>query len=173
MNIFTKSVRQRPFCLMILLLNEILSCCSGAVSPALPPENYNGPRAEQPLLQSGDFWIYETGNGTRAKSTKLQANLAFPLWIGKTWSYETEVRKSNLPPAATPSPGRGRVDCLVKSIDELTVHAGKFSAFRCECLCELLTGVGQYLPGCGAWTIWYSPDAKNVVQTKTASTSSS
>jgi hypothetical protein len=160
-------------CLVILLLHEFLTSCSPAVPRALPPEDYNGPRAEQPIFQQGDFWIYEAGNAARTKTTGLYPNLDFPLWIGKTWNYETEVRRAYLPPSSMGSPLRGQVDCAVKAVDKLTVKAGTFEAFRCECDCELLIGEGQYQSGCGTWTMWYAPDVKNVIQTQTASTSSS
>ena len=173
MKISLKITPQSAFCLLVLLLNEFLTSCTPPVFRALPPENYKGPVAEQPLLQQGDYWIYETGSATRAKSTRLYSNLAFPLWIGKTWSYETEARRANLPPISTSSPLRGQVDCSVKAFDKMTVKAGTFGAFRCECNCELLSRVGIYSSGCGAFTIWYAQDVKNVIQTKTASTSTS
>jgi hypothetical protein len=168
-----KIIHQSGLCLLILLLNESLTSCTPANHRALPPESYNGPTAEQPLFQKGDFWIYEAGNAARSKSTGLYPNLNFPLWIGKTWSYETEVRRAYLPPSSMGSPLRGQVDCAVKAVEKLTVRAGTFEAFRCECDCELLIGEGQYQSGCGTWTMWYAPDVKNVIQTKTASTSSS
>jgi hypothetical protein len=168
-----KIIHQSGLCLLIFLLNESLISCTPASPRALPPESYSGPMAEQPLFQKGDFWIYEAGNAVRTKSTGLYPNLNFPLWIGKTWSYETEVRRAYLPPSSMGSPLRGQVDCVVKAFDKLTVRAGTFEAFRCECDCELLIGEGQYQSGCGTWTIWYAPDVKNVIQTETANTSSS
>jgi len=173
MKISLKITHQSVFCLVVLLLNEFLTSCTPPVSRALPPESYKGPVAEQPVLQQGDYWIYEMGNVTRAKSTRLQPNLDFPLWIGKTWSYETEVRRVNSPPTSKASPLRGQIDCSVKAFDKMTVKAGTFGAFRCECDCELLSGVGIYQSGCGAFTIWYAQDVKNVIQTKTPSTSTS
>jgi len=173
MKISLKITHQSVFCLVVLLLNEFLTSCTPPVSRALLPENYKGPVAEQPVLQQGDYWIYEMGNVTRAKSTRLQPNLDFPLWIGKTWSYETEVRRVNSPPTSKASPLRGQIDCSVKAFDKMTVTAGTFGAFRCECDCELLSGVGIYQSGCGAFTIWYAQDVKNVIQTKTPSTSTS
>jgi hypothetical protein len=165
--------RQSAFYLLTLIFNQFLTSCTPAVSQALPPENYEEPVAEEPVLQPGDYWIYEMGNATRAKSTRLHPNLAFPLWVGKTWSYETEVQRAYLPPTSGGSTLRGQVDCAVKAVDNLTVKAGTFVAFRCECSCELLIGEGIYQSGCGAFTIWYAQDVKNVIQTKTASTSSS
>jgi hypothetical protein len=173
MKMSLKISHKSGFCLLILLLNEILTSCTPAVYRRLPPESYKGPMAEQPVLRQGDYWIYEAGNATRAKSTGLDSNLDFPLWIGKTWSYETEVRRANSPPTSKGSALRGQVDCAVKAFDKMTVKAGTFTAFRCECDCELLIGEGVYQSGCGVWTIWYAPDVKNVIQTRTASTSTS
>ena len=173
MKISLKIIHQSSFCLLVLLLNEFLTSCTPPVSRALPPENYKGPVAKQPVLQQGDYWIYEMGNETRAKSTRLYPNLAFPFWIGKTWSYETETRKFNSPPTSKASSARGQIDCSVKAFDKMTVKAGTFDAVRCECNCELLLGEGMYQSGCGAFTIWYAQDVKNVIQTKTPSTSTS
>ena len=147
-------------CMLILFLNEILTSCAPAVPRTFPPEDYDGPIAEQPVLQQGDFWIYEAGNAARVESTGLYPNLASPLWVGRTWSYETEVRRAHLPSASTGSPMRGQVDCAVKGFDKLTVKAGNFAAFRCECDCELIIGEGQYQSGCGTWTMWYAPEGK-------------
>ena len=124
MKISLEISHQSGFCLLLFLFNQFLASCTPSLSRALPPENYKGPVAEQPVLQQGDYWIYETGNATRAKSTRLYSNLNFPLWVGKTWSYETEVRRAHLPPTSTGSPLRGQVDCAVKAVDKLTVKAG-------------------------------------------------
>ena len=51
--------------------------------------------------------------------------------------------------------------------------AGSFGAFQCECQCHLVGGEAFYQEGCGVWTIWYVPEVKNVVKTKTQSTASS
>jgi len=42
-----------------------------------------------------------------------------------------------------------------------------FGAFQCECQCHLVGGEAFYQEGCGVWTIWYVPEVKNVVKTKT------
>ena len=90
MKISLETSHQTRLYLQILLVTAILTSCTPANHRVLPPESYNGPTAEQPLFQKGDFWIYEAGNAARTKSTGLYPNLNFPLWIGKTWSYETE-----------------------------------------------------------------------------------
>ena len=121
--------------------------------PERPRENYKGPIAERPMVQRGDYWVYERGNLTKAKSTVLPPNIGFPLWIGKTWNYESEARTSNQPPTATASPMRAQIDCSVTRFDQVAVKAGTFGAFQCECQCQLLTGVGFYQDGCGSVTV--------------------
>ena len=36
-----------------------------------PPENYKGPIAERPMIQRGDYWIYQRADLTRIKSARL------------------------------------------------------------------------------------------------------
>jgi len=159
--------------LAILFLTAAVAGCAPAAHSVFPPDNYQGPRAEQPVLQPGDFWVYESGNATRQKATGLYPNLEFPLWVGKSWSYESEARRANLPPSSTASPLRARVDCYVARFDQVSVRAGSFGAFECDCQCHLLTGIGQYEDGCGDWTLWYAPDVKNVILRKTDNTATS
>ena len=60
MKISLKTAHRFGFYFLILVLNEFLTSCTPAVSRAIAPENYNGPMAEQPVFQQGDYWIYET-----------------------------------------------------------------------------------------------------------------
>ena len=55
-----------------------------------PPGLYKGPIAEQPVLQQGDYWIYQTVSLARGKTATLAANIGFPLWLGKVWTYDGE-----------------------------------------------------------------------------------
>jgi hypothetical protein len=59
MKISLKITQQSAFCLLVLLLNEFLTSCTPPIYRALPPENYKGPMAKQPVLQQGDYWIQE------------------------------------------------------------------------------------------------------------------
>jgi hypothetical protein len=93
-----------------------------------PPENYKGPISEQPVIQQGDYWIYERGDLTRAKSTGLISNLHFPLWIGKTWRYNSGAHRPNQPPTSTTSPIPAWVECYVIAFRNVTVPAGTFGA---------------------------------------------
>jgi hypothetical protein len=164
---------QPRFSLAALSAGAFIVSCAPAARLVLPPDNYRGPRAEQPVLQAGDYWVFEAGDATRQKAIGLYPNLEFPLWVGKTWSYESEARRANLPPNSTASPLRTRIDCYVDRFDQVVVRAGFFSAFQCDCQCHLLTGIGQYEDGCGDWTLWYAPDVKNIIKRKTDSTATS
>jgi hypothetical protein len=151
----------------------MIASCAPAIHSVFPPESYRGPRAEQPLLQAGDFWVFELANATQQKSTGLYPNIEYPLWVGKTWSYEGEARRANLPPTSTASPLRTRIDCYAGGFNQVSVRAGSFGAFQCDCQCHLLTGIGSYEDGCGDWTLWYAPEVKNIIKRKTDSTATS
>ena len=162
------------FMLLVLLQSAlVVGSCATTINPPTPPENYKGPIAAQPVIQQGDYWIYERGNLTRAKSATLFSNLHFPLWIGKIWRYESGARRPNQPPTSTASTIPAWTECYVNAYSDVTVAAGSFGAFQCECQCHLVGGEGIYQEGCGVWTIWYVPEVKNVVKTKTESTASS
>ena len=162
------------FLRLILLQSAlIVGSCTTTINQSTPPENYRGPIAAEPTIQQGDYWIYERGNSTRAKSTRLLSNIKFPLWIGKSWRYDIEARRRNQPPTSTASPIPVWAECYVAAFSDVTVAAGRFGAFQCECQCHLVGGEGFYQEGCGVWTIWYVPEVKNVVKTKTEGSASS
>lgn len=158
--------------LILLLSAGVVGSCASTMNQATPPESYNGPIATQPVIEPGDYWIYERGNSTRAKSMRLFSNLNFPLWIGKSWRYETSARRPNQPPTSTGTIPAW-IECYVRAFTEIKVPAGSFRAFQCECECRVTGGEGVYQEGCGMWTIWYVPEVKNVVKTKTESAASS
>lgn len=156
----------------VLLLYGFITGCAPALSPVSPPENYGGPIAEGPTLQAGDYWVYELGDGRKVKlgAGRLPANLGFPLWIGKTWSYRGEgLRDRELP--TSDFRVSTRIDCQVVAFKQLAVAAGTFGAFECECQCTVMSG--GYEPWCGGWTIWYAPEVQNIIKIKTESTASS
>ncbi len=157
----------------VLFVCAVFASCAPTISLVRPPESYKGPLAEQPVLQQGDFWVYALGNGTRTKSTRLFPNIGFPLWVGKTWSYEGETRRRNLPPTSTASPLRTQVTCYVGAFHQVSVTAGTFGAFQCECQCELLPRLVGYQEGCGVWTDWYAAEVKNIIRRKAESTAAS
>ena len=149
MSTISKIVCRYFLYLLFLLVSGLSTSCAPAVHPTSPPDSYRGPRAEQPTIERGDYWLFERGNATRTKSAAIFPNIGFPLWIGKTWSYEGEARRANLPPSSTASPLRTQIDCYVSGFEQVTVRAGTFAAFQCKCGCELLSGMGQYEPEIG------------------------
>jgi hypothetical protein len=60
------------------------------------------------------------------------------------------------------------LDCRVIVFNRITVVAGNFDAFECECQCTILSA-GYYESGCDAWTIWYAPAVKNIINKKATS----
>jgi hypothetical protein len=163
------------FVFLLALLHSalVIVSCATTINQPTPPESYQGPITEQPVIRQGDYWIYERGDSTRVKSTGLISNLHFPLWVGKTWRYDSGARRPNQPPTSTASLTPAWVECYVIAFGDVTVPAGTFGAFQCECQCHLVGGEGFYQENCGMWTIWYVPEVKNIVKTKTQSTASS
>jgi hypothetical protein len=159
--------------LILLLSAPIVISCAATVNQSTPPANYNGPIAVQPVIHAGDYWIYERPDSTRVKSARLLPNLEFPLWIGKSWRFESEARRRYPPSTSTTSPIPAWAECSVVTFGDITVQAGRFGAFQCECQCHVVGGEGIYQEGCGVWTIWYVPEVKNVVKIKTESSTSS
>ena len=69
----------------------LLVSCAPTVLPTTPPDSYKGPITEQPVLQQGDYWIYQAGSLTRGRTATLAVNICFPLWLGKVWTYDGEA----------------------------------------------------------------------------------
>jgi hypothetical protein len=153
----------------VLVVTFVTSCAT--IPTATPPENYKGPIAETPIIQKGDFWVYERGNSTRVKSTVLAPNIHFPLWVGKTWSFEAGALERGQAADSKAFRVPTRIECRVIAFNDVTVRAGVFGAFQCECQCRVLSG--EYRPGCGQSTFWYAPEVRNIIRTTTESTASS
>src|SRR5689334_15213845 len=78
-----------------LLGSLLLLAGAGENAAPKPPENYRGATAEAPEAQAGDYWLYSRPDGIKFKS-RSEAQLkyvSFPLWVGKSWSYETQTRR--------------------------------------------------------------------------------
>jgi hypothetical protein len=111
------------------------------------------------------------GNSTRLKATVLLPNIQFPLWLGKTWSYDVGLLERGQAADSKAFRGAARIECRVVGFNAATVTAGTFDAFQCECQCRVLAG--EYRPGCGQSTFWYAPQVRNIIRTATESTASS
>jgi hypothetical protein len=75
-------------------------------------------------------------------------------------------------------PANGRrtaveIECVAAAFETVTVTAGHFEAFQCKCQCTVSGMIGVYEDDCGTWTVWYAPQAKNIVLINTESTASS
>jgi hypothetical protein len=146
--------------------------CAPTLLPQRPPENYQGRIAEGPILQSEDYWIYRRPDGSRIKlgAGTLLDKVEFPLWVGRVWTYQSTAPGSGQPVTGHRTPVE--IECEAAAFRSVTVAAGNFEAFECKCRCTVrVTGV--YDPSCGEWTVWYAPQAKNIVKIKTESTATS
>lgn len=149
--------------LSILFLYGSLGSCAPIVPSAAPPANYKGPLAEGPRYQPEDSWIYERGDGRKVRFREgtfvanQLANLSFPLWVGKRWSYRGQSGRLVI---------AQEIDCEVVDFKQMTVTAGAFGAFECRCQC-LIPG---YDRNCGERSLWYAPAAKNIIKTKAPGT---
>ena len=157
--------------LSILLVYGIFASCAPTISLVRPPESYKGPIAEKPVLLQGDYWVFERGNLAKVRSTALATNIEFPLWVGKTWRYDGEALRVGQPATSKAPRITVRVECTVATFKPVTVTAGTFEAYECECQCNV-TG-GRYDTDCGGSTIWYAPAVKNIIRKKTGSTDTS
>ena len=165
MGIRSSAVYRLARLLLVLVLYGIISSCTPAIPLSTPPENYKGPIAGRPVLHEGEYWVYKRGDLTKAKATTLTANIEFPLWVGRSWSYEGEALRRGQSQTSQAFRFPTKIDCYAAAFKEVVVAAGSFAAFECQCQCEL-RNPGRYEPGCGAWTIWYAPDVKNVIKIK-------
>lgn len=154
---------------LIAMTCGLLSSCAPTVQLPTPPENYKGPIAEQPAIQKGDYWVYERGGTTKLKTGSLYPNLDFPLWIGKKWTFPGSASRVGTPQNSKVPRLNANIDCYVTKFERVTVGAGRFDAFKCECDCNVIAGP-EYEPGCGQWIIWYAPDARNVIKMNTEHT---
>ena len=159
---------------VFLLCAFIIPGCAPASSPSAPPENYKGPIAEGPILQAGDYWVYEQGNGQKAKvgaGTTLLSNVSFPLWVGKTWSYQSGALLMGQAQTSQAFRKPVVIECTAVEFKRVGVSAGTFEAFECQCQCSVDDAFMN--PDCGRWTIWYAPQVKNIIKVKTESTATS
>ena len=156
--------------LKLFVLIFITGCAPTAL-PRLPSDKYQGPVADGPILQADDYWIYGKTDGSRMKlgAGTLLSKLEFPLWLGKTWKYADSASMLGGPVTGRRTPVE--IECVAAAFESITVTAGTFEAFRCQCQCTV-PAAGFYDADCGTWNAWYAPRAKNVVLLKTENTTS-
>ncbi|HEX9445940.1 MAG TPA: hypothetical protein VGA73_17605, partial [Candidatus Binatia bacterium] len=144
----------------------LVAGCAAAIPPLTKaPESYRGPSAEAPVSHPRDDWTFELGDGEKAKyrpETLLKNyHVTFPLWVGKSWWYETASRRQTGYGPLTMDL-RMHIECQVASFRPITVKAGTFDAFECRCACDVVGNAETYL--CEVWTWWYAPAAKSIVR---------
>ena len=163
--------RSRAAALTGLVL-MFLTGCAPTTSQRLPPDNYQGPIADGPILQADDYWIYGKSDGSRMKlgAGTLLSKPEFPLWLGKAWKDADSAAMLGGPVTGRRTPVE--IACVAAVFESITVAAGTFEAFRCQCQCTV-PAAGFYDADCGTWHAWYASRAKNVVLLKTESTASS
>lgn len=110
-----------------------------------------------PQLQKGDYWVYRRGNGEtfKRRALALAKELEFPLWVGKTWTFEQWLSLKLM-----------TVDMRaeVLNLKPVAVVAGTFDAYEIRYECSTRGPFRQ--PSCGSWTRWYAPLVGNIVATK-------
>ncbi|HEY2986963.1 MAG TPA: hypothetical protein VGL11_04505 [Candidatus Binatia bacterium] len=157
---------------LFLFCGLLYGCAQNAptASPERPPQNYQGPLAEGPVLQADDYWIYKRADGTRIKAGagSMLAKVEFPLWIGRVWRYDSSAHLMGHAENAPRTPVV--IECAANRLVSITVPAGRFDAFQCRCECTIVGASGVYERECGEWTLWYAPQARNIVKTKGEST---
>jgi len=156
---------------ILFLLCSFTQSCAPRLLLQRPPENYQGPIAEGPILQAEDYWIYQRPDGSRIKvgAGTLLSKVEFPLWVGRVWRFQSTASLEGQPVATRRIPTE--IACEAVAFRPVTVAAGTFEAFECQCRCTVTSG--RYDPWCGDWTIWYAPQVKNIARMKTESTASS
>ncbi len=113
--------------------------------------------AATPQLHKGDYWVYRRGNGATFKRRDLAfaKELQFPLWVGKTWTFEQWH-----------GPKLMTVDMRaeVLNLKATTVVAGTFDAYEIRYECSTRGPFRQ--TSCGSWTRWYAPQVGNIIATR-------
>ncbi|HTM10946.1 MAG TPA: tetratricopeptide repeat protein [Verrucomicrobiae bacterium] len=158
----------------IALFGSLLLLAGAAANPPSPkpPENYQGPVAEAPVAQPGDYWVYQRPAGEKFKGrseTQLKY-VEFPLWVGKAWSYETQSRSRWMYGVTSRTALRVEHRCEIVSYKPVTMLGETFDAFECHCQCSIPGAMDDYT--CAAWTWWYAPAVKNIVRFKGEGTGS-
>jgi lipoprotein NlpI len=100
----------------------------------------------------------------------LLSPIEFPLWVGRVWRFASTASMRGHP--ATGRRTAVEIECVATAFEPVTVTAGHFEAFQCKCQCTV-SGVGIYEDDCGTWTVWYAPQAKNIVRVDAQSTAAS
>jgi len=162
-------------CRLMFLCAFLIPGCAPPLSPLTPPENYKGPIAEGPILQAGDYWVYERADGQKVKAGAgtILGNVSFPLWIGKTWSIQSGALRMGQPQTSQAFRTPVAIECTAAAFKPITVTGGTFEAFECQCQCSVIAVGMDINPDCGRYTIWYAPRAKNIIKVKTESTATS
>ncbi|HEY3304187.1 MAG TPA: tetratricopeptide repeat protein [Candidatus Binatia bacterium] len=162
-----------------LFMGVSMSLFLGAVAyggaPTASPEkltgNYQGPVAERPSHESGDYWIYVKPGGDRfrVESGNIMLNVEFPLRVGGIWKYRSGALYEGQPQTSKATRATVEIACEATAFKTVTVAAGSFEAFECRCECNVIGRAGRDKI-CGEWILWYAPRVKNVIKTKAEST---
>jgi lipoprotein NlpI len=156
----------------VLLGTLIYSCAATLMAASPPPQNYQGAIAESPLHQPDDYWIYQRADGStmKVRARSYPMTIDFPLWLGRTWSYSgySLTQGQSGPSNATRVPVE--TTCEVAALKSISVPAGTFEAFECNCTCKV--PADYFRRECGWQKLWYAPAVKNVIQVRGDSTAS-
>lgn len=107
----------------------------------------------------------DAGNPIRAVNDKGQTvakfmpyypGLSFPLYVGKKWSGKYNAEQGS-------KEWYGELSCESKAFEKIQVAAGKFDAFRIECVNKWDTGI-IFINGTKKATTWYAPSINIIVK---------
>lgn len=109
-----------------------------------------GDNALYVTADSGNLVMAVNDKGdTVAKFTPFYPELSFPLFVGKKWSGKYNTHQSGIDVS-------GDLACESTAFEEVHVAAGKFGAFRIECVNKWDSGI-VFIRGTIKSTHWYAP----------------
>lgn len=93
---------------------------------------------------------------TVAKFMPYYPGLSFPLYVGKKWSGKYNAQQGS-------QEWFGELSCESTAFEKIQVAAGKFEAFRIECVNKWDSGI-IFINGKKKATTWYAPSINMIIK---------